>query len=137
MTKFKVKNPNVKTLVSLFVLCVLASLSHLCFGIGRLAFSQEEFTYDSKGRRNPFIPLVSSDGRLLKLDKEEKSESSDLLLEGIIYDKQGRSFAVVNGSVVGVSDTIAGYQVLKIEDKKVTFIKGAEIREIGMTKEGK
>ncbi|HTZ11193.1 MAG TPA: hypothetical protein VMD04_02285 [Candidatus Margulisiibacteriota bacterium] len=105
-----------------FTLLLLAALSLL------RSFAQEEFTYDSMGKRNPFIPLVTSDGRLLKLDKEEKTKG-DLAIEGIIYDKNGRSFAIVNGAVVGVGDYVGDYQVLKIESRKVVFIKEGQTKE--------
>lgn len=100
-----------------------------------IIFAEEEFIYNSKGRRNPFIPLVTSDGRLLQLDKKETS--GELSIEGIIYDKSARSFAIVNGSVVGIGDKVAGYQVLKIENNKVTFIKDGEITEVKIKKEEK
>jgi hypothetical protein len=100
-----------------------------------IAFAQEkQFTYDTKGKRNPFIPLITSDGRLLKLDKEEVT--GDLAVEGIIFDKKGRSYAIANGQVVGIGDSIAGYEVLKIENNKVLFIKDGQIREIAIHKEG-
>ena len=35
------------------------------------SFAAGEFTYDAKGRRNPFTPLVTADGRLLKSGAEE------------------------------------------------------------------
>ena len=97
------------------------------------SFAREEFVYDAKGKRNPFIPLVTSDGRLLKLDKGESQ--GGLLIEGIIYDKQGRSFAIVNGAVVGIGDMVADYQVLKIEEKKVIFIKEGKTIEAEMHKQ--
>jgi hypothetical protein len=99
------------------------------------AYAQEQqFTYDSKGKRNPFIPLLTSDGRLLKLDKEEAK--GDLQVEGVIFDKRGRSYTIVNGQVVGIGDSIAGYEVLKIENNKVLFIKESKITEIEIRKEG-
>jgi hypothetical protein len=112
---------------------LLFTIYHLPFTIYCLA--QEQFVYDAKGRRNPFIPLVTADGRFLALDKTE--EKDDLSIEGIIYDKEGRSFAIINGTVVGVSDKVAGYQVLKIEENKVFLIKDGQVREAGMKKEGK
>jgi hypothetical protein len=105
-----------------FTLLLVAVLSLLS------SFAQEEFVYDSKGRRNPFIPLVTPDGRLLKLDKEEKAKG-ELAIEGIIYDKNGMSFAIVNGAVVGVGDYVGDYQVLKIEGSKVIFIKEGQTKE--------
>ncbi|MBI4972857.1 MAG: hypothetical protein HZA27_02020 [Candidatus Omnitrophica bacterium] len=105
----------------------------MSFGICHLSFAQEEFIYDSKGKRNPFIPLVTADGRLLKLDTE--SSLSDLLLEGIIYDKMGISYAIVNGSVVKIGDSVGDYQVLKIEENKVIFIKEGQPTEVELKKE--
>jgi hypothetical protein len=97
-------------------------------------FAQEQFTYDAKGKRDPFIPLVTPDGRLLKLEKEETA--SGLLLEGIIYDEHGLSYCLVNGEVVRVSDKIGDYQVLKIEKNKVIFIKSGQTLEVELKEEG-
>lgn len=97
------------------------------------SFSKDKFVYDAKGRRNPFIPLVSPEGVLLKLDKQE--DSKKLAIEGIIYDKHGLSFAITNGKVVKIGDRIGDYQVLKIEKNKVIFVKDAELTEIELKKE--
>jgi hypothetical protein len=99
----------------------------------RAAFAQEEFTYDAKGKRNPFIPLVTPQGRLLKLDKSEATSVEGLVVEGIIYDKFGRSFAIVNTNVVGIGDVVGDYQVLKIQENKVIFIKDGEPLEVELT----
>lgn len=107
----------------------------LLLGILTLAFGQDEFVYDARGKRNPFIPLVTPEGRLLKLDKQEAVTSGGLSIEGIIYDKLGRSFAIVNATVVGIGDTVADYQVLKIYENKVIFIKNGEPFEVELTKE--
>jgi len=105
----------------------------LFLGILTLVFGQGEFVYDAKGKRNPFIPLVTPEGRLLKLDKQEAASSGGLSIEGIIYDKLGRSFAIVNASVVGIGDTVGDYQVLKIYENKVIFIKNGESFEVELT----
>jgi len=109
--------------------------SVLFLGFCKIAFSQEEFVYDAKGKRNPFIPLVTAQGRLLKLDKQEAASSGGLVIEGVIYDKFGRSFAIVNTNVVGIGDSVGDYQVLKIQENKVIFIKDGEPLEVELTKE--
>ncbi len=98
------------------------------------AFAQEQFNYNPKGKRNPFIPLVTPEGRLLKLDKQETTSTHGLLIEGIIYDKLGRSFAIVNSIIVGVGDRVGEFQVLKILEDKIVFIKQGELLEVGLTK---
>ena len=99
------------------------------------AFSEGEFVYNAKAKRNPFIPLVTPEGRLLKLDKQEAVSVEGLAIEGIIYDKFGRSFAIVNANVVGIGDIVGDYQVLKIQENKVVFIKDGELLELELTKE--
>jgi len=98
-------------------------------------FAEGEFVYDNKGKRDPFIPLVTPEGRLLKLDKLDTASPGGLSIEGIIYDKSGRSFAIVNTEVVGIGDFIGAYQVLKIFENKVVFIKDGIPLEVELTKE--
>ena len=83
----------------------------------------------------PFIPLVTPEGRLLKLDKLEATSPEGLAIEGIIYDKFGRCFAIVNANVVGIGDVVGDYQVLKIFENKVIFIKDGQTLEVELTKE--
>jgi competence protein ComGC len=106
----------------------------LAFGVS--VFAQDDFIYDAKGKRNPFIPLVTNEGRLIKLDKEEEKGSSDLVIDGIIYDKQGSSYAIINGQVVSVGDYAGEYRVLKVESDRVVFLKQDQIREVFITQEG-
>ena len=98
------------------------------------SFAQDEdFIYDAKGKRNPFIALVTPDGQLLQLEKNEAT--GDLALEGIIYDERGLSYAIVNTKVVKIGDTVDSYQVLKIEKNKVIFIRDGQPREVELKKE--
>jgi hypothetical protein len=106
-----------------FLLEILLLISVVC-----LCFAEGVFVYDAQGRRNPFVPLVTSDGRLIKIEKKQPQEG--VLLEGIIYDTHGISYAIVNGAVVKVGDKIGDYQILKIAEKKVIFIKEGELIEV-------
>jgi len=108
----------------------------LFLSIASVAFGEDAYNYNAKGKRNPFIPLVTPEGRLLKLDKQENVSLQGLSVEGIIYDKVGRSFAIVNSAVVGIGDLVKDYQVLKIFEDRVVFIKDGETLEVGLAKEG-
>lgn len=109
----------------------------LLFYLAIPAFAQENFIYDAQGKRNPFIPLVTADGRFLQLEVDQTLKDAGLNLAGIIYDKYGISYAIVNDSVVKIGDYVDDYQVLKIEESKVTFIKEGQIKEVGFKKEGR
>ncbi len=115
-----------KTLLILFCACAL----HLMPCILR---AQDDFVYDPKGERDPFIPLVTADGRLLKVGQKEQAKG--VSLEGIIFDKEGGSFAIINGDVVKIGDQSEDYQVLKIESDRVILIKNGEPIEIELDKE--
>ncbi len=104
------------------------------FGFWVLSYAQKESAYDAKNKRDPFIPLVTPDGRLVTLEKEESVLG--LSVEGIIYDKHGLSYAIVNSEVVGVSDNAGDYQVLKIEKNKIIFIKDGQMTEVELKQEG-
>lgn len=92
--------------------------------------------YDARGKRNPFIPLVTPDGHYLKLDVEETTDEPGLKLEGIIYDKSGISYAVVDGQVVKPGDKVGEYKVLMIEERKVIFMRDGQQKIIELKKEG-
>jgi len=131
MSRNKIQNHNLKfKILSLILLFYLLPTTYYLLPA---CYTQQEFIYDSKDKRDPFIPLVTPDGRLLKLEPEEGA--AELSLEGIIYDKNGLSYAVVNGEVVRIGEMVSGYQVLKIEDRKVVFIKEGQPQEIELKKE--
>ncbi|TRZ96165.1 hypothetical protein D4R78_01550 [bacterium] len=114
-------------------ICICAAVALILLALPLSLPAKELAGYDAKSRRDPFIPLVTSDGRLLNL--ETKADSSSLNLEGIIYDSDDLSYAVVNGEVVKVGDEVNGYDVLKIEKNKVIFIKDSQPMEIELKEE--
>lgn len=95
-------------------------------------FTQETLVYEAQGRVDPFVPLISADGKPLNFNKETRQE---LEVNGIIYDKQGPSFAIVNSNIVKTGDLIGEYKVLKIEEDKVVFEKNGQPLEVGLYKE--
>lgn len=93
-----------------------------------------DFTYNSKGKRNPFIALVTPEGRIIKLDVTESA--TGMAIEGIVHDDSGLSYAIINGDIVKVGDEVGEYRVLKIENDKVILIKEGETYELLIKKEG-
>lgn len=75
----------------------------------------DDFRYDSKNRRDPFIP----EAQIASVEKQ--LGANQLRLEGIILDPFGNSIAMLNGEIVKENETFAGLKVKKIEANKVTF----------------
>lgn len=92
----------------------------------------QEYTYKYQGKRDPFIPLISSSGYLINL---EPQENEILHLEGIMYDPQGESMAIVNGELVAVGETIGDYLISSIESERIIVIKDNEKVEIEFRRE--
>lgn len=124
---------NERNLVNWLVVNWLILLTTLPLSPLTNLYAQEEFIYDAKGKRDPFIPLVTPDGRLLKLKQQE--EATELLLEGIIYDEHGLSYAIVNGEIIKIGDKVGDYQVLKVEKNKIIFLKEGEPVEVELKEE--
>lgn len=118
-----------------FVLSILILMVSLCVR-AQLFSEEEQFMRDVNEKRDPFVPLLSPDGRFLRAAREAP-RAQEITLEGIIYDEQGRSYAIVGGAVRGIGDYIGEYQLLKIEAAKVLLIKGGQIKELPLNKEEK
>jgi hypothetical protein len=89
-----------------------------------LVYAQDAFVYDDHGKRDPFVPLVSSTGMVVTYD--EDLAVNDLVLEGIVADASGNNAAIVNGKVVKVHDQVGPYIVDVIAVDHVELLKGAE-----------
>lgn len=112
-------------LILLFIICSVC-----------LAKTPEcDFEYQSKGRRDPFIALVTKDGRILP-GAREVSETGTIELEGIIWDPQGNSIAIINGKLFKERQRFYDLQVLKIRKASVILQKEGEVMVINLKKGG-
>lgn len=91
--------------------------------INNYLFSEERFVYNNKGKRDPFLPLVTETGQILEL---EPKETTSLNLEGIIFDEKGKSLAVINGVVLEKGEAFDNYLVFEIKEDEVILIRGSE-----------
>lgn len=102
--------------------------------------------YDADGKRNPFIALVSDEGRIVRLSgstpqAEEpatvvKSGAAPApVVEGVAVDPKGESFAVVNDQITKEGDVVDGYTVVRIGYDKVVFKKDGNFVDVIVHKE--
>jgi len=85
----------------------------------------EGFIYDSKGRRDPFIPLLGKGAEFLFI-KEAVESVAGIYLTGVVYDPIGQSFATINGEVVVENDLVGSFKVKEIREGKVILEKDNE-----------
>lgn len=110
------------------------SVCHLAAIISSRAFAEDVFSYDAKGRRDPFIPLISESGGHAS-DGYEASAAEDIRLEGIVWDDTKGSIAIINGEIAKEGDSLGSVKVLKINKDNVVFDVGGESIKIELNKE--
>jgi hypothetical protein len=108
----------------LFILSVF--LSALFFSTA----SADQASYENGGRRDPFIPLIGPNGILT-----QKISTSDLNVEGIIYDPSKGSLVLVNGEFYKQGDSIGVATVITIFKDRVIFKQEDEEKTIWIREE--
>jgi len=89
--------------------------------------------YEKGRRRNPFIPIVTNDGQLINIEDEDKEIRFNL--EGIIFDKEGHSMAIINGEILKKNDTILDAKIVEVRKDSVVYVKDGEIFILNAEKE--
>jgi len=84
------------------------------------ALDEPVFVYDSQGARDPFMPLLTKDGKPITTYAKIGS-INDIVIEGILYDPQGESVVVINDLILKQGSTISGVTVKSIEKNSVVL----------------
>lgn len=92
--------------------------------------STRDFTYEDKGNRDPFLSLVK-DGHIVE-EPTTLSEIGNIELEGIIWDPNGKSMAIINGKLVKEKQRIMNMQVLKIKKASIILQKEGKVMVINL-----
>lgn len=111
---------------------ILFPILFLIFGF-LCASAEEQFIYKAR-KRDPMMPLVTPQG--LIRDIKSLGAQEDLVLEGIIYDAQGKSLAIINGQIIKAGDTLGKIKILDIRQDKVVILKDDNVSEIKLEQEG-
>ncbi len=86
-----------------------------------LAAETKPFKYDAKGKRDPFIPIFSGEPKSFNT-LESIGAMEDLMLEGILWDPNGNSAAIINGSILKEGEAANNVRILKITPKSVYVV---------------
>lgn len=96
-------------------------------GTQKVVASTEDFRYNAKGKRDPFFPLVTPDGRLTAPASTKKAV---VMLEGVIWDPDGDSAAMINGTVVEPGDEVEGYRIVTIVKDGVVLERDGKLMKV-------
>ncbi len=97
------------------------------------SLSAAEIVYDSGGRRDPFIPLVSAEGGLASAG--DKKPSGDYHVEGIVFDPKEGSFALINGKFYKKGDQVDRAQLVSIFRDRVILNVNSEEKVVWLREE--
>lgn len=105
---------------------IIIILSCLILGLcGHIWAEVDPFIYDSKGKRDPFIPLIGK-GREFLFTEEAVESIAGIYLEGIVWDPDGASLAIINDEIMAEDGLVGGFRVKKISKEGVILIRDDE-----------
>jgi hypothetical protein len=91
----------------------------------------EVFKYESKGKRDPFVPLVGQEkGKSAGL--ETVTSIQDVALEGIAIGASGKNVAILNGRMVKENDKIGVLEIKKITQKSVRLSIDGDVHTLSL-----
>ncbi len=107
------------------------------FIVSQLCFAKDkDFVYDPHGKRDPMIPVVDRNGNVLfqeGIDSNGKKVLA-LMLQGIIYRKNGNSKIIIDKKLYKVGDNVAGFTIKRILPSRVILTDGEEDYELRLWK---
>jgi type II secretory pathway component PulC len=95
------------------------------------SLNAEDVIYDAGKRRDPFVPLSGEESVLVT------ASSSGVKLEGIIYDPNGRSMAILSGKTYMTGEAVGDASVVKIRRDHVVISVGGEEQILWIREEEK
>ena len=119
------------------ILMLLAALAAVIIAAAQapnLFASEEDFVYNSGGRRDPFVPPMEffkpAEGQGTDVEPKIEVDYSVIHIEGIVYDPQEGSRAIINGQILEAGDEILDLKITDIRPDSVEFQADGESKTI-------
>jgi hypothetical protein len=111
------------------------------FLVSLVIFSQSwslsaEYKYYSRGKRDPFVPLVTGQIKATSLGLQFVETIEDIKFEGVILDPSDKSIAVLNGELVKEGEKMYNVEIVKIYSNAVTLKIYDKVYTINLMEEG-
>ena len=104
-------------------------LGTVCAVVAEGLFFSAWAAYNVRGKRDPFVPLLTINGQRIYPPGTDEGGASSFVLQGIVYEPKGVSYAIINDQIVREQDQIEGMKVLKIGPKSVVILsEGNEVQ---------
>ena len=80
------------------------------------------FVYNTHGKRDPFIPLISEDKTIMGRDGWSfiSSKLPELKIEGVLFDKI-KPLAIINDKIVAIGDNIGNCKIVSITREEIVI----------------
>ena len=110
----KLMNARICLTVRFFALFlwILSLSSDMMAGVVQAA-DTETILYDARGKRDPFVPLVSNAIKqapgLLNIETVD-----DVKIEGVVFDPKNGSVVIINGSVLKEGEEMESLKVISV-----------------------
>lgn len=114
---------------------IRAAVLYVIYGNTLMAAEEGPFIYDSKGRRDPFIPLITQHARAVTA-LEDAETLEDIRLEGILWENGGNSIAIVNGILVKEKQAVGNVYIKEIRKNSITILINEVEYNIDLMKKG-
>ncbi len=100
-----------------WIVCFSLAMIFLSPAIGK---GEDEIVYDSHGKRDPFVPLVTLTTRqVVGLIGIESLD--EIIINGIVYDPKNGSMVIANGTVLKEGEESGSVKVLEIKPNGALF----------------
>ena len=97
-----------------------------CFGIiltiSFVAGAADQKIYEAHGKRDPFIPLVTTTMKSSSLGLLSVENFDDLSIEGVVYDPVHGSIVIVNGAILKEGEELGVVKVLEVKPEGARFL---------------
>ena len=97
-----------------------------CFGIisavGFIASAADQKIYEAHGKRDPFVPLVTTTMKSLSSGLLSVESFDDLSIEGVVYDPAHGSIVIVNGAILKEGEELGSVKVLAVKPEGAKFL---------------
>lgn len=95
----------------------------------------ESFRYETRGKRDPFVPLIGS-GKVVSAELEDILSIEDVHLEGMATATKGNKIVMINGQMLKENEKVGNLVIKHIGNKVVMILLDGKEYKLSLSEEG-